>query len=81
MKVSILKVSGPFLTVQEPDKPPVDVWTVRFVVEEAKEGSVSQREGVLNVIGKLDKAKVQAAIKALLEAEKPHPLDGESFEV
>lgn len=81
MRVKILKVSGPFPTVMKGGEPPVDVWAVRFIYGGADEQGGWQCEDLVNITGELTITKVKDAVKALLEAEKPHPMDGTEFEV
>jgi len=80
VKVRIEKVLGPFEVKPSPEAEPVKVWSIRFIYGGAtKEGSW-QREGQVDVLDPLTKAKVMDAIKALLVAAAPHPLDGTEFE-
>lgn len=80
MKVKIEKVLGPFEVRPTPEAEPVKLWTIRFTYGEASETATWQREGSVDVLDPLTKTKVMDAIKALLVAAAPHPLDGTEFE-
>ena len=80
MKVKIMKVLGPFEVRPEPEAKPVKVWTVHFTYGATTETGSWQREGTIEIIDPLTEKKVKDAVKAILEAAKPHPFDGTEFE-
>ena len=81
VKVKIMKVLGPFEVRPTPEAEPVKVWTISFIYGEATETESWQKEASVDVLDPLTKGKVMDAIKTLLVAAKPHPLDGIEFEV
>ena len=81
VKIKIEKVLGPFEVTQEPEAKPVKVWTIQFVYGETTETESWQREGTVEVLEPLTKQKVIDAVKAIMKAAEPHPLDRMEFEV
>ena len=81
VKVKVVKVLGPFEVRPEPEAEPVKVWTVQFTYGATTETGSWQREGSVDVLDPLTEKKVKGAIKTLLVAAKPHPLDRTEFEV
>ena len=81
VNIKIVKVLGPFEMTREGEAKPVKVWTVHFIYGETSETESWQREGQVEVLEPITKQKVIDAIKAIMKAAAPHPLDRVEFEV